>query len=321
MDVIVMHKTTEKMPLVITTDQVDQIKKHADNVHWFETEAEVLASGVDAEVIFCWGGTGIPPETFCCQSKRLKWLNTFSAGVDPLVKSKIADLPITVTTAKGVHGRSMALTTLGYCIWHLRKFAEMRENQRNHVFKKLQGQEAIGKTLGIVGAGSIGSYVAQLSKAVGFKVIGVKRTVTQLENFDEMYSDKELDKALALMDFVVVLTPMSKETAGMFDESRFACMKKGAFFVNIARGGVVDQDALVRALKSGHLSGAALDATDPEPLPDDHVLWDMPNVFVTPHNSATSPFLVDRAVDQFCENLDNFRAGRPLFNIVDLKSL
>jgi len=98
-------------------------------------------------------------------------------------------------------------------------------------------------------------------------------------------------------------------------------MKKGAFFINIARGGVVKTDALVDALQSGHLGGAALDAVEPEVLPEGHPLWDMPNVFLTPHCSATSPFLVDRAVDQFCENLDNFKAGNPLFNIVDLKDV
>jgi phosphoglycerate dehydrogenase-like enzyme len=317
-----MYKVSEKVPLVITQQHIDTMKQYADNVHWFETEEELLASGVDAEVIFCWGGTGTPPEKFCAQSKRLKWLNTFSAGVDPLAKSKIADMPIIVTNAKGVHGSSMALTTLGYCIWHLRKFGELRDNQKNQIWKKplVKGTEAIGKTLGIVGAGSIGEHVAFYSKTIGFKVIGVKRSVAKLENFDEIYSDKELDKALSMMDFVVVLIPLTDKTYHLMNEGRFAAMKKGAFFINIARGGIVDQGALIKALESGHLSGAAIDATDPEPLPSDSPLWNFPNVLVTPHCSADSPFLVDRAVEQFCRNIENFKAGKPLFNVIDLKN-
>lgn len=323
MDIIVMYKPSDHVPLVITKQHIDTIKKHADNVHWFETEDELLASGVDAEVIFCWCGTsGSPPEAFCGTSKRLKWLNTFSAGFDPLSKSKIADMPLIITNAKGVHGRSMALTTLGYCVAHLRKFWEMRENQRNHTWKKpdVMGTEATGKTLGIIGAGSIGEHIAEYSKAIGFRVIGVKRNVVKLDNFDEIYSDKELNKALATMDFVVVLTPLTDKTYHLINSKCFAAMKKGAFFVNIARGGVVDSQALINALEIGHLSGAAIDAAEPEPLPENSRLWDFPNVFITPHCSADSPFLVDRAVEQFCENIENLKAGRPLFNVIDPKN-
>ena len=324
MDIVVMYKVSEKVPLNITQEHIDIIKKYADNVHWFETEEELLASGVDAEAIFCWGGpNGKPPETWCGQSKRVKWLNTFSAGVDPLAKSKIADMPITVTNAKGVHGKSMALTTIGYCICQLRKFWELRENQRNHIWRKpiVKGTEPIGKTIGIVGAGSIGEHIAEYAKALGFKVIGVKRSVATLKDFDEIYSDKELDKALGMMDFVVVLTPLTDKTHHLMNKDRFAAMKEGAYFINIARGGVVDQDALIAALESGHLSGAAIDASDPEPLPTDNPLWDIPNVFITPHCSADSPFLVDRAIEQFCRNIESFKAGEPLFNVVDLKNL
>lgn len=322
MDIVVMYKTSEKVPIVVTQEHIDIMKKHADKVHWFETEEELLASGVDAEVIFCWGGTGTPPERWCGQSKRVKWLNTFSAGVDPLMKSKIAEMPIIVTNAKGVHGRSMALTTLGYCIAHLRNFWDMRENQRNHIWKKPGKlcEEAIGKTLGVVGAGSIGEHIAEYSKVIGFKVIGVKRSLTQLENFDEMYSDNELDKALGMMDFVIILTPLTDKTYHLINADRFAAMKKGAYFINIARGGVVDHKALIESLQSGHLGGAAIDAADPEPLEPNNPLWDMPNVFITPHYSADSPFLVDRAVEQFRENIENFKAGKPMFNVVDLKN-
>jgi len=323
MDIVVMYKEGGVVPLVVTQAHVDTMKKHVDNVHWFANEDELLASGVDAEIIFCFAGVGTPPERWCLQSKRLKWLNTFSAGVDPLVRSKISDLPIIVTNGKGVHSRSMGLTALGYCVAHLRKFWDMKENQRNRVWKKppVMGDEAVGKTLGIVGAGSIGQATAEFAKGIGFKVIGVKRKVTPLEYFDEVISDKEMDRALGMMDFVIVLTPLTEQTRHLINADRFAAMKKGAYFINQARGGVVDTNALIDALHSGHLSGAALDTVEPEPLNEDSPLWDMPNVFITPHYSADSPLLVDRAVEQFCQNIESFKAGKPMFNLVDLKNM
>ena len=323
MDVIVMHANSEKMPLKIREEHLEKMRQHADHVYYFKNEEELLASGVDAEVLFAWGGTGKQPETFCNQSKRLKWFNTFSAGVNPLMECSIRNLPIVITNAAGIHGKPMGVTTMGYVICHLRKFPQMWENQKKHIREKPAQlpEEPEGKTLGIVGAGSIGSDVARYAKALGFRVIGVKRKVMPLENYDEVYSNQDMDKALGQMDFVVILTPLTKDTRGLFDAERFAACKQGAFVINIARGQVVNTGDLIDALRSGHLSGAALDAIDPADLPEDSPLWDLPNVFITPQYSATSPLYVDRAVEQFCQNLDNFRAGKPLFNVIDVNAL
>ena len=322
MDIIVLHKNHH--PLVVKPEYIEKMKEHAENVYWFETEEELLASGADAEALYLWGGTGPQPEAFCKQSKRLKWINTFSAGVDPLAKSVIKDLPIIVTNAKGVHGPGMGMTTAGFIISHMRCFAELYENQKDHLWRRpVQRDPTIvnGEVVGIIGAGAIAAHVAKYLKPFGFKIIGVKRTVVPLENYDEVYSDKELDDVLPLMDFVVVITPLTKDSVNQFDTERFKKIKNGAFFINISRGGVVDTDALIEALRSGHLSGAALDAVEPEPLPPDSPLWDMPNVQITPHCSASSPYNHDRAVEQFCENFENLKAGRPLFNVVDLKDM
>lgn len=323
MDVIVMHANADNMPLKIEERHLEAMRQHADNVYFYKSEEELLASGTDAEVLFTWGGTGKQPETFCKNSGKLKWFNSFSAGVNPIMECGIKDLDIIITNANGIHGKPMSVTTMGYVIAHLRKFSEVRETQKRHEWVKpiVLPEEPEGKTLGVVGAGAIGSEVGRLAKALGFKVIGVKRKVVPLEYFDEVYSDGELDKALGMMDFVVVLTPLTSNTRHLFNADRFRAMKKSAYFINIARGAVVDTDALIAALESGHLGGAALDAIDPEPFPQDCVLWDMPNVFITPHYSATSPLYVDRAVNQFIENLKNFKSGKPLFNVIDVASL
>lgn len=323
MDVIVMHANSDKMPLKIQEKHLEEMRRHADHVYYFKNEEELLASGVDAEVLFAWGGTGKQPETFCRQSKRLKWFNSFSAGVNPLMECSIRDMDIVITNAAGIHGKPMGVTTMGYVISYLRKFPQMLDNQHHHIRRKPETlpEEPEGKTLGVVGAGAIGSEVARYAKALGFRVVGVKRKVVPLENFDQVYSNQELDKALGEMDFVVILTPLTQDTRGMFNAERFAACKQGAYIINIARGPVVNTPDLIAALQSGHLGGCALDAIDEADLPDDSPLWDMPNVFITPQYSATSPLYVDRAVAQFVENLDNFRAGRPLFNVIDVAAL
>ncbi|MCQ5028044.1 D-2-hydroxyacid dehydrogenase [Flavonifractor sp. DFI.6.63] len=323
MDVIVMHANSEKMPLKIRACHLEQMHRHADHVYYFKNEEELLASGADAEVLFAWGGTGKQPETFCRQSRRLKWFNSFSAGVNPLMECGIKDLDIIITNAAGIHGKPMGVTTMGYVISYLRKFPLMLENQKKHIRQKPDAlpEEPEGKTLGIVGAGAIGSEVAKYAKALGFRVIGVKRRAVPLEHYDRVYSNQDLDLALGQMDFVVILTPLTQETRGLFDAGRLAACKPGAYLINIARGPVVETAALIQALRSGHLGGCALDAIDEADLPADSPLWDMPNVFLTPQYSATSPLYVDRAVEQFLENLDNFRAGRPLFNVIDVASL
>lgn len=324
MDVIVLHPNAQPdHPLKILPHHLKQIEEHADHVWYFRTETDLLSSGIDAEVLFTWGGTGKMPETFCCRSRKLKWINSFSAGVDPLLECSIRNLGITITNAAGIHGKPMGLTAMGYVINHLRRFPQMAENQRQHIRRKPEQlpEEVEGKTLGIIGAGTIGADVAHYAKALGFRVLGVKRKAVSLPNYDQVFSNLELDQALAQMDFVVILTPLTKDTRELFNAERFSACKEGAFIINIARGAVVDTYALTDALQSGHLSGCALDAVDESELSKDSPLWDMPNVFLTPQYSATSPLYVDRAIDQFVRNLDNYKTGQPLFNVINIESL
>ena len=314
-----LHKN---VPMTIKQDHIDQVRQAAKgNVYWCETEAEALEQGIDAEVLFTWGGTGRMPEDLCQSSKNLKWIHTFSAGIDAIIKSPIKDLPIRLTNAKGIHGRTMSTVAIGFIISMVRGFRRFDRSQREHVWLKdiEKPRDIRGMVLCIVGAGAIGSELAKLAKVLEMRVTGVKRSVTALEYFDDVYPASRLDEALAEADIVVCLAPATPETFHLFDAGRFKSMKSSAYFINISRGTVVDEAALIDALKSGTIAGAALDAVEKEPLSEDSPLWDMENVIITPHCSADRINYIDDAFSQFCELLELYEAGKPLYNEINLR--
>jgi Phosphoglycerate dehydrogenase and related dehydrogenases len=323
-DVLVMFKKSDLVPMVVTQKHIDKIAECiSGQVYWCADEEEALEKGYDAEVLFLWGGSGVMPERYCRLSEKLKWINSFSAGVNPIMDSSIRDLPVRLTNAKGIHGKTMALTTIGYMISFMRYFPELQRRQNKHIWSKkfdVQPKEAENSTVAIVGAGSIGSEIGRLSKALGMKVLGIKRTVTPLEYFDEVYSNDEIDTVIAQADFVVIVTPLTDATRHMFHKDRFKVMKPDAVLINIARGQIVKEDDLIEALQNGEIGGAALDATYNEPLEADSPLWDMDNVIVTPHYSADSGLYMERAMELFCENLKRFESEETLINEINLKN-
>ena len=321
-DVLILFGHRPDIPMKVERRHLDAVQAACSGkVYYYQTEEDALADGVDAEVLFLWGGSGRMPEAWCASSKRLKWINSFSAGVNPIMDGPISDLPVRLTNAKGIHGKTMGVTTMGYIISFLRHFPTMLRQQREHVWDKttVTFMEPTGLTVGIIGAGAIAGEVARLCKSMDMTVLGVKRTVTPLEHYDRVYPNTELDTVLAASDFVVILTPLTDATRGMIGAAQLAKMKPTGVLINIARGPVVDTEALVEALQKGVIGGAALDAVDPEPLPADSPLWDMEQVILTPHCAADSTLYMDRAMEQFCENLKHFEQGEPLFNEIDLK--
>ena len=321
-DVLLLFQKNREVPHAVEERHIEQVKAACTGpVHVYHGEGEAIAAGVDAEVLYMWGGSGVMPEAWCAASKRLKWIHSFSAGVNPIMDSPISALSVRLTNARGIHGKTMGVTTTGYIISFLRHFPQMMRQQNAHVWDKTTATflEPTGLTVGIVGAGAIAGEVARLCKAMDMRVLGVKRTVAPLEYYDEVHANGELELVLSQSDFVVVLTPLTEATRHLIGARELDCMKKSAVLINIARGAVVDTAALVEALERGIIGGAALDAVDPEPLPEDSPLWDMENVIITPHCAADSTLYMDRAVTQFCENLRRYERGDPLFNEIDLK--
>ncbi len=322
-DVLVMHKKNDLIPMVITEKHIKKIKACVSgNVFWCSNEQEALENGYDADVLFLWGGSGKMPEQFCRQSRKLKWIQSFSAGVNPIMDSSIRTLPVKLTNAKGIHGKTMALTTIGYMINFIRYFPELQRRQEQHIWSKKfehSPRETEGMTVGIVGAGAIGSEVARLCKALNMTVLGVKRRVTPLENFDQVYAESDLNLVLETSDFVVIVMPLTDATYHMFDREKFSRMKNSAVLINIGRGPIVKEEDLIFALQTKEIAGAALDAVEDEPLKPDSPLWDMENVIITPHCAADSEHYMERAIQLFCENLKRYEAGKPLKNEINMK--
>ena len=321
-DILVLYDRDEKVPMIVLQKHIDEMKQATNGeVFWYKTEDEVLADNADAEILFFWGGNRKPPMNFIQNSKKLKWLHTFSAGVDPIINSPIRDMDLIVTNSKGVHGYSMAVVGIGFMVALLRGFPLYNKQQSNHVWKKntdVLPREIWDQTLVILGAGAVGAHLARLAKAFDMRVIGVKRTMTPLDNYDEVLPESRIDEALAQADIVVNLIPAMPETKRIINAEMFSKMKSSAYFINLSRGSVVDEEALIDALRNGVIAGAALDAVESEPLSPDSPLWDMDNVIITPHCSADGVSLMDRSVTQFCDLVRLYEADEPLYNQIDL---
>jgi len=190
--------------------------------------------------------------------------------------------------------------------------------QADRKWERFTHPELNGLTVGIFGLGNSGSDLALKAKAFHMRVLGLRRNAERpVPGVDRMFSIDQLQLFLAESDFVVVTTPSTPETLGMFDAAAFKAMKRSAYFICISRGGIAVDDALLEALREGWIAGAGLDAHGVEPLPPDSPFWSLPNVIVTPHNGATTPATAQRSVEIFIDNLQRYVAGQPLRNIVD----
>ncbi|HEU4965187.1 MAG TPA: D-2-hydroxyacid dehydrogenase [Bacilli bacterium] len=251
--------------------------------------------------------------------KNLKWIPVISAGLELMPFAAIAARDILVTNARGIHKGPMAEHTMGLLLLFARRFLPMYRNQLQANWdRSVRLDELDGQTLGVIGAGSIGTEIAKRAKAFGMRTLGVARSKRPSEPFDEMFDVSGLDELLQRSDFVVVITPQTPETEGLIGERELGLMKRSAVLINIARGVVVDEAALLKALQDGTIAGAALDVFTEEPLPSDHPFWQLENCFLTPHISSRSPKYMERAQEIFRHNLRVYVTGQgEMINVID----
>ena len=255
---------------------------------------------------------------------KVRWVQATSAGIGEFVRAKGYDrsMPQTIfTTASGVHAQPLAEFCVMVMLAFHKKFLQTLRDQGRKHWQRFAGTDLRGQTLVIVGVGRVGKEVARVAKTFGMRVIGVKRTTAGATpadlHLDELYGPAELPHALAQAQNLVLIAPHTPETERMIGARELAMIPAGAVFINIGRGALVDEAALVDALRAGRLLGAGLDVFQEEPLPPESPLWDMDNVIVSPHSASTSDRENERITDLFCENLRRFLAGRPLMNQLD----
>ena len=256
---------------------------------------------------------------------NLKWIQATSAGIGQYVK-RLGYAERTgwiFTTSSGVHARPLAEFCLMAMLMFAKDFVYLRSEQQAHHWMRYAGYELKDRTLGIVGLGKIGREVARVAKAFEMRVVGTRRDVGQgtTPDVDHLYRPDQIDALLRESHFLVLCAPHTGETERLITAERIALMPQGAVLINIARGVVVDEQAMIAALRSGQLGGAALDVFETEPLPPDSPLWDMPNVIVSPHSASTADSENGNITRLFIDNLKRYFAGQPLINVLDTEKL
>lgn len=274
----------------------------------------------DAEVYM---GFGIPAALLRA-GRRLKWVHSGAAGVGGSLTAEMLASDVVFTNSAGIHGPPVAETVLAFLLHFARGLdhaiaaqAEGRWGRGVFDGPAAPVRELGRSTVGVVGLGGIGREVARRAGALGATVVGVRRRPLPVEGVEVLSGDGALDALLARSDYVVLTAPETAETRGLMDRARLARMRREAVLVNVARGGLVDEDALADALEAGRLRGAALDVFSTEPLPPAHRLWSAPRLLITPHVSAYSGAFWERESALLEENLRRWAAGEPLLNVVD----
>ncbi len=251
------------------------------------------------------------------KATSLKWLHTFSAGVDSPFFVQLMERGVRLTNSSGATASPIAQTTVLYMLALSRNVRAWFQHQEKHEWARQEFAELDGARLAVLGMGPIGIEIARLGVALNMKVEAIRRTPTGSEPCPT-FSFDQLSRVLANADWVAVALPLTNDTRQIFDAKTFAIMKPGAHFINVGRGELVDEDALIMALQSGHLAGAALDVFATEPLPPDSPLWNMDNVIITPHSSSASAQSGLRSEDIFVKNFARYVAGESLLNEVNL---
>ncbi|MBN02500.1 MAG: phosphoglycerate dehydrogenase [Planctomycetaceae bacterium] len=299
-------------------EHVSQIREAAPEWDVINAGQEGVAKEILTADIFC-GHAKVPvPWAEVVERNRLKWIQSSAAGMDHCLVPEVINSSIPVSSASGLFAQQVAEQTMALLTGMLRSMPVFHRAQEKREFIRRPTDDLHGKTVGIVGLGGNGRRIAETLAPMRVRTIATDFYPVQRPDYvEELWPAEELPRLLQAADIVILCVPLNAQTARMMGAEQFALMKKGAYLVNVARGQVVDEPALVEALRQDRLRGAALDVTAEEPLPTESPLWEMPQVTITPHVGAQSADRVDVTVDFFCENLHRFCRDQRLFNCVD----
>ena len=276
-------------------------------------EDDLVTEMADAEVFIGYHS----PEIFSSAS-GLKWIQSAAAGLDMMLTPDVIERRLIVTNASGLHAAPVVETAWALTLAVSRCLKTFQRQQNEHDWNQFIPHDLDGRTVGIVGLGGIGRRYAQIATAFGMRVIAVDRhSPPKPDEVESLQGLDRLNDLVAEADVLLVSCPATAETHGLIGPEQIALLKPTAILVNIARGGIVDEPALIECLKAGRITGAGLDVTEVEPLPKDDPLWDTPRLVITPHIAGWSGDRSRRLVEFFCENLRRYLSGEPLRNLVD----
>ena len=299
-----IRKTFPEILINVITDEVELLKALPEcDVLYLQKEISLHTSEKMAPII--------------ANSEKLKWLHWGYTGFDRLRPFESQWNKILITNSKGLMADAIADYVI--LVIHLlyRNFPKIFRNQIKKVWERWPFDNPRGKTIGIIGLGSIGREVAKRAKFFQMKVLGLVKHRVPIENIDFIYSQTQLQKFLSESDVVVICVPLTSETEGLIGERAIGWMKPGSYLINVARGKIIDEKALISALRGGHIAGAALDAFTQEPLSPQSELWSLENVIITPHLAGLFKGYPEKALDLFCENMRRFLGGKDLINVLD----
>jgi phosphoglycerate dehydrogenase-like enzyme len=312
-DVVVLREGTEGLSMESYAEQL-RARLPDRSVALARTPREERELVAGARV-----ATGIAvDEALLARAERLELFACTFAGTDHVPMAALEDRGVAVTNAGGIHAPGIAEQAIGNMLVFARRLHEGWRRKERSEWRHFQSGEFTDSTVAIVGLGSIGAAIAKRLQGFGVETIGVRYSPEKGGPTDEVigFDEEDVHDALARSDYVVLACPLTDLTRGLIGEAEFATMKPGAVLVNTARGGIVDTDALVAALQSSKIRGAALDVTDPEPLPGDHPLWDLENCLLTPHTGGHTPKHWERLADIVARNVERLETGEDLENLV-----
>jgi phosphoglycerate dehydrogenase-like enzyme len=309
------------LPKVLADELMPHVRTAAPqaDIIWFDEHGHVDGDMGDATVLLRWF---TPPEVLNSMVERmpaLRWLHIPRVGIDSSLVPAVMERDLIITNSAGINADPIAEFVMLFMLCHVKQARALLQFQaaRTWGWRDVQPTELTGKTVLIIGLGKIGQAIARRAKAFDMRVIGSRRHPQPVANVDYVMGDGAWRAHLGEAHFVVVAAPLTPETRGMFGAAELAAMRPDAYFINIARGEIVDEAALAHALREERIAGAGLDVFSEEPLPPDHPFWGLPNVFLTPHVSWYSPEVRPRTLSLFAENLHRFASGEPLLNVVD----
>lgn len=281
------------------------------------SQSEIAQRLFDADIFY--GHAKVPVDwPAVVEQGRLRWIQSSAAGLDHCLHPSVIESDIVVSGCSALFADQVAEQTMAILFGLIRSMPAFHAAQGKREYNRLPTGLLHGKTIGIVGFGGNGRRIASALQTFAGKIIATD-CFPEFESpsYVEVRPNASLESLFAESDVIIATLPLSDANEQLIGAAEFAACKKGAYFVNVGRGSVVDHDALCRALKSGKLAGAGLDVFDPEPIPTDHPIWAFQNVIITPHVGAQSPYRVDSSTRLFCENFSRYHAGETLLNLVD----